>query len=76
MYFPEDPSPEWFVVDLLQHHDMAGVALSELREGLVATLRLGHWDRERLREMAETYGTKATLALVEGALDETEASAA
>jgi hypothetical protein len=76
VYFPEDPTPEWFVVDLLQHHDMAGVALSELREGLVATLRLGRWERERLREMAETYGTKATLALVEDALHETEASAA
>ena len=76
VYFPEDPTPEWFVIDLLQHHDMAGVALSELREGLVATLRLGRWDRERLREMAETYGTKTTLALVEDALDETEASAA
>ena len=74
--FPETPTAEWFVIDLLQHHDMAGVALSELREGLVATLRLGRWDRERLREMAETYGTKATRALVEGALDETEASAA
>lgn len=76
VYFPEDPSPEWFVIDLLQHHDMAGVALSELREGLVATLRLGRWDRARLRETAETYGTKATLALVEDALHETEASAA
>ncbi|MCB9661718.1 MAG: hypothetical protein H6726_29000 [Sandaracinaceae bacterium] len=76
VYFPEAPTPEWFVVDLLQHHDMAGVALSELREGLVATLRLGRWDRERLREMAETYGTKATLALVEDALHETAASAA
>ena len=30
----------------------------------------------RLREMAETYGTKATLGLVEDALHETEASAA
>lgn len=76
VYFPEDPSPEWFVVDLLKHHDMAGVALSELREGLMATLRLGRWDRERLREMAETYGTKATLALVEDALRQTEANAA
>jgi hypothetical protein len=76
VYFPERATPEWFVVDLLQHHDMAGVALSELREGLVATLRLGRWDRERLREMAETYGTKATLALVDDALHETEASAA
>lgn len=76
VYFPETPTAEWFVVDLLQHHDMAGVALSELREGLVATLRFGRWDRDRLREMAETYGTKATLALVEGALRETESSAA
>jgi len=72
VYFPKDPTPEWFVIDLLQHHDMAGAALSDLREGLVATLRLGRWDRGRLREMAETYGTKATLALVEDALRDTE----
>ncbi len=76
MYFPDATTPEWFVIDLLQHHDMAGVTLSELREGLVATQRLGRWDRERLRVMAEIYGTKATIALVEGALHETEASAA
>lgn len=75
VYFPDPPTAEWFIVDLLQHHDMAGVALSELHEGLVATLRLGRWDRGRLREMAETYGTKATLALVEDALHATEASA-
>lgn len=75
VYFPTNPTPEWFVIDLLQHHDMAGVALSELREGLRATLRLRRWDRARLREMAETYGTKATLAVVEEALHETEASA-
>jgi len=76
VYFPDPPTAEWFIVDLLPHHDMAGVALSELREGLVATLWLDRWDRERLREMAETYGTKATLSLVEDALHETEASAA
>lgn len=76
VYFPETPAPEWFVVDLLQHHDMAGVALSELRAGLAATLRLGRWDRERLREMTETYGTKATLAVVDDALRETEVNAA
>lgn len=75
VYFPEASTPEWFVIDLLQHHDMAGIALSELRKGL-ATLRLGRWDREHLREMAETYGTKATLALAEGALLESKASAA
>lgn len=74
VYFPENPSAEWFIVDLLQHHDMAGVGLSELREGLVATLRSGRWDRARLREMAETYGTKATLAVVNQALLETEST--
>lgn len=72
VYFPENPCAEWFIVDLLQHHDMAGVGLSELGEGLVATLRSGRWDRARLREMAETYGTKATLAVVNQALLATE----
>jgi len=68
VYFPENPSPEWFVVDLLQHHDMAGVSLAELKDRLIATLREGRWDRDRLRTMAEQYGTKATLALVERCL--------
>jgi hypothetical protein len=76
VYFPEKPTAEWFIVDLLQHHDMAGVGLSVLREGLIATLRSGRWDRARLREMAETYGTKATLAMVDDALRETAANAA
>jgi hypothetical protein len=69
VYFPESPPAEWFVIDLLQHHDMAGIALSELREGLVATLQLGRWDRERLVAMAMQFGTKATVALVEDAID-------
>ena len=70
VYFPDRPSPEWFVIDLLQHHDMAGVSLAELRERLVATLREGRWDRARLRAMAGQYGTKATLAVVEQCLRE------
>ena len=66
--FPENPVPEYFVVDLLQQHDMAGVSLAELERGLVATLKDGRWNRDALLEMAERYGTKATLALVERAL--------
>lgn len=73
VYFPETATPEWFVIDLLQHHEMAGIALNELREGLAATLRLGRWDRACLREMAETFGTKSTLSLVDDALQETDA---
>lgn len=73
--FPTTPAPEWYVIDLLQHHDMAGATLSELRAGLVATLRAGRWDCARLRAMAKAYGSKATLALVEDALGEAQAAA-
>jgi len=66
--FPKGPPPEYFVIDLLQHHDMAGVSSAELEEGLTATLAQGRWDRRRLREMATRYATKATQALVERAL--------
>ena len=74
VYFPKHPSPEWFVVDLLKHHDMAGVALSELRTNLVATLRLGRWDVAMLCEMAETYGTKPIAALIDECVAEAHAT--
>lgn len=70
VYFPKTPTPEWFVVDLLKHHVVAGVALSELRSNLVATLRLGRWDVGRLREMAATFGTKMVAALIEECIAE------
>lgn len=73
VYFPKQPSPEWFVVDLLKHHEMAGVALSELRTNLVATLRLGRWDIATLGEMAATYGTKSIAALIEECIAEARA---
>jgi hypothetical protein len=75
VFFPDEPSPEWFVIDLFQHHDMAGVSLSRLRRGLVAKLREGHWDSSKLFEMANRFGTKATAALVEGAIAEAETTA-
>lgn len=67
--FPERPSPEWFVVDLVQHHEMAGVGLAELEGRLTVGLRAGRWDGPRLRTIAQRYGTKATLRLVERCLD-------
>ena len=67
--FPDSPPPEWFVVDLLQHHEMAGVSLAELEERLGATLTEGRWSEDRLREMAGEYGTQATHALVERCIE-------
>jgi hypothetical protein len=63
--FPSAPSPEWFVVDLFQHHAMAGVALTTLEDGLERTLRLGRWDEPRLLVAAETFGTHDTRARIE-----------
>jgi hypothetical protein len=68
VYFPEHPTPEWYIIDLLQHHDMAGVSIVELEDRLVTSMRAGRWDQKRLRETAAQYGTKATLALVERSL--------
>ena len=66
--FPPKPPPEFFVVDLLQHRDLAGVSVAELEERLRASIRDGRWRRDALHEMAQRYGTKATLALVERCL--------
>ena len=70
--FPEQPSPEYFAVDLLEHHEMAGVALEELERGLSDTLAARRWNRDRLRAMARDYGTKATQALVDEAIRRSE----
>ncbi len=66
--FPKNPPPEWFVVDLLEHADQAGASSTDLAAALARALSRGVFDRERLRRMANRYGTKATLALVESAL--------
>jgi hypothetical protein len=54
--FPESPSPvEWFVIDLLEHADQAATSRDA-------------FDRRRLRDMARRYGTRATQAVVESAM--------
>jgi hypothetical protein len=68
--FPRNPPPEWFVIDLLEHHGMVGASLSELEARLVTTLASGRWDRDRLRAMAEVFGTQATRDLVGRCLEE------
>lgn len=62
--FPRKPSPEWFVVDLLENHAMAGVDLGTLEDHLTEALRAGRFDARRLERMAEEYGTRVTQALV------------
>ncbi len=67
--FPAKPTPEFFAIDLIQHHHMAGVALTDLEKGLAAALSRGRSDTTRLIKMAEDFGTKATLELVKRAIE-------
>jgi hypothetical protein len=66
--FPKAPSPEWFVVDLLENAEQAAAAREDLRGALAAALRAGKFDRDRLTAMAGQYGSRRTQALVKAAL--------
>ncbi len=68
--FPENPPTEWFVVDLFEHADQAAASPDEIAQVLARALARDRFDRDRLREMAKRYGSRATYALVEGALRE------
>ncbi len=66
--FPGSPDREWYAVDLLEHHGMAGVSPSRLEAGLVAGLRDHRFDPETLRRRAREYTTRRTQVLVDRAI--------
>jgi hypothetical protein len=66
--FPENPPPEWFVVDLLEHADQAGASRTDLVVALGRAVMRSAFDGDRLRDMGMQYGTKATQALIQSAL--------
>ena len=51
--FPDAPPREWFVVDLLEYADQAGVARTDVVRALAVAMQSGRFDRGRLRAMAE-----------------------
>ncbi|MEI6568993.1 MAG: hypothetical protein WCR20_20085 [Verrucomicrobiota bacterium] len=68
--FPSAPTPEWFVVDLLEHHDEAGVSLETLASRLAAALLTQRFDPKKLLTMAEGFGTQRTRRVIVQALRE------
>lgn len=68
--FPWRIRAEWFVVDLIEHHHMAGVPLSVMREHLVVRLRQRRFRADTLRAMAARFGSKTTQELVRGCIEE------
>lgn len=66
--FPLKPTPEWFAVDLIDHHTMAGVSLDQLEKRLAAALAAGRLNAAKLQATAREYATRRTAALVERAM--------
>ena len=67
--FPDHPTPEWFVIDLLEHAEAAGASRRGIAKELRRAVRQGAFDAERLRELASRYGTRATRAIVDECLE-------
>ena len=70
--FPENPPTEWFVVDLLEHADLAASSTDDIAQVLTRALARGELDRDRLHDMAKRYGSRATYARIGRALRESE----
>ena len=67
--FPKEGlSAEWFVIDLLEHAGQVAASPSKVARILGHALARGKFDRDRLGAMARRYGSRETVALVEGAL--------
>lgn len=67
--FPDPPTLEWFVVDLLEN--LASVCLDRSGTAEILAVRLaeGVFNPEALAGMAAEYGTKATQALIRRAVE-------
>jgi len=71
--FPDAPTSEWFAIDLLEHADQAGASRAELERALATAVERGRFDYERLRRMADRFGSQATRKLVDSLRPRAEA---
>lgn len=67
--FPRKPLPEWYVVDLVQHHVEAGVTLDQVERKLTRAVLAGVFDMDALGRMATKYGSHQSRSLVDRAID-------
>jgi hypothetical protein len=63
--FPKRPTPEWYVVDLLENLRLAGADAAGVEKRLRAALVRKRFDIGALRAAAGRYGTQRTRELVE-----------
>ncbi len=57
--FPDPPSPAWFVIDLFNNVQQTGLSEEALAEALARSVQAGRFDPEQLKQMAQTYSTRA-----------------
>ncbi len=67
--FPENPTPEWSVVDLLEHSDVAGVSRADLEANLARAIATRRFTSEALQQAARQYGTRKTRDLIDRAAE-------
>ena len=72
--FPKHPSPEWFVIDLLQHAEQAAADRDDLTTALASAVRDRRFNTELLLFMAREYGSLDTQARVASALGASQAA--
>ena len=68
--FPSQPPAEWFVIDLFEHAEEAGVSHEDLTERLKRIVASGTFRRDVLLSMAERFGSKSTLSRIRSAVAE------
>lgn len=66
--FPRSPSPEWYVVDLLDNHKTAQLGLDDALNSLVRALQKKRFSPALLARAASEYGNQSTRSLVFRAL--------
>lgn len=66
--FPREPSAEFFIIDLLENRERAGLDLALAERALRRALATGRFDRSRLDEMAEKFGSLATRDFIQAIL--------
>ncbi len=57
--FPEPPTPEWFVIDLFNNVQQAGLSEEVLAKALARAVKAGRFDPDQLDLLAKTYSTHA-----------------
>ncbi|HEX3852933.1 MAG TPA: hypothetical protein VHW01_18350 [Polyangiaceae bacterium] len=62
--FPQEATPEWFVVDLFENAPSVGASLDDLVKRLAAALRDTRFAPDKLKAVAAEYGTKKTQAAI------------